>query len=1153
MSDYLYQFEDGSASEHSTDEDNPSEYSLTEKTDLDELDGMLNEREINKNKYNNLIDDKYLTIIQFNSGKMDTDIYFASISKINRELELIDLEDIDIEQTLMNKEIEFKTMLDEYELKIKQSKRNQGSPLDSNDIKRIKALKYLIEQLQEKYSEIEQETETEPIEPDIFETMWDSMDFYEQYEIKNLTEIVKQIDAPKRINFKTDEEYQKAFEQYKILQKIDIPLKKDFATNEEYQNAKNIFYEHLAIFLPGYFDKYLIMEKGEIDTLAKKLGIPKPLPDKLDQFYKDMVQLLPVYIYKMKIRSIGIEQELLSEDSLTKQLQNEIRNLDIQQKDLWSNKVPIEKVKKLQKTAGILKKRFETEQIEPVQLDEDDKQRTNQSKILKSILKKMEPDYLINCIYSSNAQFKKNEEKQVKIPSGKTLKIEGFIKEHGMKQMSPEEIKNYNLTKSRRELLTELLEQSKYFSERKAFKESKNFKELPITPKIKVNESIRKNSKARLVISFKKDVPIELEKNIIPIVEKMEYYVFNLTQNLMDYIGKIEDILFILDNFNFKQKILTEQINVLQIVLFEKEISDEARIHVFPVKISVRKNITMSIRNQLYLCKTFKSRILTNIITKNLSRRLELLLFNISTNESNYIFNTNKILVLISIKCNEFISGKITNEMLLAYIATGKLENVNVVDYSSFTLNQIETLIGQEKEKIKELNLLLRKFSAKHYTGEFIYLWTPPSNVSREDVFSWNKLKEQLILSLKSTRPFTRKFNNYISMFIQKLNNIRKILDKKYKLYEEEKIGKIANEINTSEEKVKMLSNTQFTKLAEQIDTYKKRYIAFLKFKYTQPPPAPFKPRFYQTLNENMIKEVVQAYKRKLLTDTLQSQPAKNKLIELLELHDLNKLYKNTIIDGMPMLDQSLYILIEKKLKVSITQIIPDILSKFYKTSLNEMLTFFKLNVDLPTLTDKLKELKSNWPKEYTISPFIDFYGQDTFLTLLESVDNLMFYDSKLIRNFNKLVKDTTPPGKSLFRKPGVLFNETTGKFGTEEAGNGKLFFVDFLDKDGFTGQPLNQYKVEMEKDPRTGLFIPVNRITQKRGKYPFILRELGTKQVNETFKIWTEVPQGSVKYYTLDYDSCSRFTEPISCNQGKGINNKDCLYDPVKKLCKIK
>ena len=299
--------------------------------------------------------------------------------------------------------------------------------------------------------------------------------------------------------------------------------------------------------------------------------------------------------------------------------------------------------------------------------------------------------------------------------------------------------------------------------------------------------------------------------------------------------------------------------------------------------------------------------------------------------------------------------------------------------------------------------------------------------------------------TLKSTRPFTRKFNNYISVFIQKLNNIRKILDKKYKLYEEEKIGKIATEINTSEEKVKMLSNTQFTKLSEQIDTYKKRYIAFLKFKYTPPPPAPFKPKLYQNLNENMIKEVVQAYKRKLLTDTLQSQPSKNKLIELLELHDLNELYKNTIIDGIPMLEQTLYILIEKKLKVSITQIIPDIIGKFYKTSLNEMLTFFNLNLDLPTLTDKLKELKSNWPKEYTISPFIDFYGEDIFLKLLESVDNLMFYDSKLIRIFNKLVKDTTPPGKSLFRKPGVLFNETTGKFGTEEAGNGKLFFVDFL------------------------------------------------------------------------------------------------------------
>jgi hypothetical protein len=268
----------------------------------------------------------------------------------------------------------------------------------------------------------------------------------------------------------------------------------------------------------------------------------------------------------------------------------------------------------------------------------------------------------------------------------------------------------------------------------------------------------------------------------------------------------------------------------------------------------------------------------------------------------------------------------------------------------------------------------------------------------------------------------------------------------------------------------------------------------------------------------------------------------------------MNELNGNRIIDNLPVLDKKVYTTIKRKLENDINQytsISNNII--YYKKALNELLTFFNLSTDLPTLTDKLNTLVNNWPKEYHRSPFMDFYQQDIFLTLLESIEPILFYDTKINNNFLKLVKDNKPQGISVFRKPAVLFDETTGKFGESGAPTGKLFFVEYLDKDFSNGQPLNQYKTEMEKDPRTGMFIPVNRITQKRGKFPFILRELGTKNVNETFKIWTEVPQGSIRYYTLDYDSCSRFKEPGTCNSGRGLENRECVYDQKLKVCKSK
>jgi hypothetical protein len=151
-----------------------------------------------------------------------------------------------------------------------------------------------------------------------------------------------------------------------------------------------------------------------------------------------------------------------------------------------------------------------------------------------------------------------------------------------------------------------------------------------------------------------------------------------------------------------------------------------------------------------------------------------------------------------------------------------------------------------------------------------------------------------------------------------------------------------------------------------------------------------------------------------------------------------------------------------------------------------------------------------------------------------------------IIKNYEKLVKELTPKGVKLFRKQGILFNEKSGKFG-QQALDGRLFEVQMLDKDFATQLPIVQTKIINEKDPRTGLWVPINAKTEKRGPYPFILRHIGTNQVGESMEIWMEVPAGSVKMYTLDYDTCNRFIKPGDCS-GPGMNDLECKW--VNRKC---
>ena len=123
-----------------------------------------------------------------------------------------------------------------------------------------------------------------------------------------------------------------------------------------------------------------------------------------------------------------------------------------------------------------------------------------------------------------------------------------------------------------------------------------------------------------------------------------------------------------------------------------------------------------------------------------------------------------------------------------------------------------------------------------------------------------------------------------------------------------------------------------------------------------------------------------------------------------------------------------------------------------------------------------------------------------------------------------------------------VLFNERKGTFG-EAAYDGLLFAVEMLDKDFATGLPIDQTKIIMEKNSRTGAWTPVSKKTQKRGPYAFIQRFIGTNQIGESQIVWLEVPRGSVKLYSYDYDSCSRFKTQADCI-GPGLNNSACVFE---------
>jgi len=1098
---------------------------------INELDEQLKLQEQVKERYNQLMEDKYFAVLEFNSGELDADIYFATINKLNAEIEnLDDLED-QTNMLLIEQEIKFQELLDEYISKIdkisKSNKKMSKGFLEYFDIERIKALRYIIKELQNK---------SEDPEPEELFLDLDSLDLEKMIESERLN-----------------------VEQRAAKQKIIKPLPENFQTEDAYQNALRIYYEKVHVFL--FFRPFEEKEMNEIESLAKKLKIPKPKNTdrnyevKLVQFYNEVSQLLPGYIFKMNIKNVGYTYELLNIELMKDKIRND-REL----------------LKQL-----------------PIKLSLEDTIRSKNIKTLSDILSKMEQPELIDCIMSSGVKVPKVD-KPEKRRFMKTMRLEGLddpekevtslTKRKTPKDASTEVAEetasanaayaDYTEAVQRKRLLDELLVQYDRFKERKFVKK--------IVPNVEVNvretvvptvipKGIRKINKKRLIKSLEKDLPGEFKPLVNRTIERMESYIYKIVESngkydFILYANKIEDILFIFDNYpTFKIKLLKPiptgnnmsktEINIYQVVLFERELSTSARLVTFPVKVNTRRQIVQKLKTEFVVLRPFNSQILNKAISASFSKKIELLIFGISQNEPEYLYNIKRIIQLIRRSGREIIYGQIPIENIIETVNLLKAEE-------SEKKASLDKWLNEEKEELKKLT----------YPE---YLIKDSTDYS---VFTIRQLEVLLNDKLLDMEQLQKTVANF----------------KEQSLYPE---------IVLLKKKIESINETLNRRKLQKIDETRIKYIEYLKNKFgPAPPPVPLarKPIEYRNLNIEILLELVNAFKRKLILDDqslFKNYPVKKeidkpwkgvicvnfdylpefisypntdtqtyelttesyegiseysrrgRLVTYTELYDLNELYNKTKVNGKTVIDTKLYLTIQGILKNKInTYLNGDYYSinlKYQKLAISFILNLFGITQETNTITEKLQLILQNWPQYYQPSQVLDFYGTDLFYKLNQISNPFDFYNFMELRNYEVLVDENKVKGVSEFRRPMILFNEAKGTFGSN-AYDGLLYPVEMLDKDQATKLPIPQPKVIMEKDPRTGNWLPVNKIGYKRGPYAFIKRFIGTSQVGDVQEIWMEVPKSSVNLYTMDYDSCSRFRTQAECT-GPGLKNSSCVF----------
>ena len=547
------------------------------------------------------------------------------------------------------------------------------------------------------------------------------------------------------------------------------------------------------------------------------------------------------------------------------------------------------------------------------------------------------------------------------------------------------------------------------------------------------------------------------------LMKNLEQRVYSLTNpNFIEYTSKINDILFIFRNYpNFKNYLLESRITIDQLVLFEREIAFETLINVSSIK--NRRSVLKNIKDTLLKNTIYNNRLVNNYKCNVVSKRLELLLLDVSKNKEMYNNLVEKLI--------KFIKQK------------------EVYDYSNLNPSDITALISQEKNVIDELD------KKRSIIEKDILTWKCPLRVVKNDKQQW-----ELLLKTKN---------------LNELIKYRKKLLKKYDLPEDERLVEIKERLLVAHEKYNNLKK-YLIKLKEN----QEHVIIPVEYPKVSYPEITF------TKSDILINELIQCLKRRLMIDSLSiPQPSKNKLINILELMDLNDLlHKNVIL--------------QRKLLVDINNILPsgynffDFNNYYYTTSQN----LIKPYIDGNTIKFK-----------YTAGKLLDFYGDDIFNKLYNSKTPEDMYTKFIRKEYTILNNNSKIKQVPEYRRLRVLYNPYNGTFGSQ-AQDGYLFDVEKLSI-GNDGKPLEDIILNESIDPRTNQMVYKRVKLPVPGKIPFIKVPVLSNR-KDTFT-WIRVGPEYTKMYADNHDSCSRFNnKETECNQARGLGNNPCLYNTSTKKC---
>lgn len=950
-----------------------------------------------ENLYNDLLNEKLRLFIAFNEGTVNVNDYLFNISRINRNLNEAQYTSREIQQDIIKKETELRTLLDTYEGKIEGQietlpknyddslKRNVLSP---EELKIINILKYQIDDLMEKSKIFEEDDEP-----------FQSNRLYDEWVTSSDLEKGKIVKFLKR----------------------DFPIRENFKNNDEFLNAQDEFLNDANIWFKSYWEPYLEKEKKEIKS-AKKTK-----------------KELPGYIYKTGITKPGGSYEKV---------------------DFISEK----------EKAGLLKKKIEDI---PIRLSEEDERYSKQFTLYNKLLGKLDRNHLVSCI------------------DGTTL----FKPSNNVVLMDPEIIPvSLRLKKlSGKPIPLNQLITGRQSSKKKLIKSLNSVK----IPELKIlrKENVRKEN--------------VIVDNVIDKVDLLENYIFKITKDTPQfYYTKIKDILFIFDHYpEFKIKFLQGAINIYQLALFENLLTQDKIIHIYPVSLEKRKGAIQKIIKTIYIAtynikRLRKSEILTKYIITKKSKELERFIFDLVKNEREYISKLGDLIDFINENKSKVFSIK--PEDLLT-------KNKIIEDFKDPDYNELRALILQEQYNLQELEKKLRLLKSKNYMDNYVIFWKLPNNVSKEETKQWNDtlklVNEQLEKQGKNENFLLNEKNKILS--INKLNNQHFNLIKKYNLEFIPGVEELNKNIQESQEHLNVLNKKRVTFEIEKINNWRNNYKNMLERKFgpkSNVPERPLTKIIYpkSNVNELTIGQLVQTVKRKIIKN--------EKIHELLELYDLNELNNKTTVkynnENIRTFPKETIFKIKNYLIVEIEKINSSNFNLINNTSLelaiNEVSKLIHIpQIKITTADAAIKYLTDNWPQTWNGEVFLDIYGENVFEKLLKINSPFDFYTNYY--NYSSLVKRFTPPDIPVYTKPRTMFN-------------GVMYDVEYLDKDWGTGQPLNAYKQELQKNPRTGLFEVISKISKRRGKYPFILRNVRTEQEGKTKEIWTEVETGKVKYQVTNF-----------------------------------